>query len=136
MTLRSALAAPLVLLSTLAPAAAQNLVFDCDFPSGPDWVRGPIQATIGPDGTGQATGFVIDHFVGGPVPAEVVVDNDRRWTIRYQVEDARDDSAQNISRLVYRLTVQKAGGAAALGMVPAGYSNSFQNNGACQVGRG
>ncbi|MGR3540962.1 MAG: hypothetical protein ACU0BS_05990 [Hasllibacter sp.] len=136
MKIRTALAAPLALLATLAPAAARTITFDCQFPNvRAQWVSGPVRATVGPDGSGQATGFVIEAVNEGPVAAELVVDNDRRWTVRYELRDV-SARGQSAARLVYRLTVQKAGGAAAISMTPAGYSNSFQNDGACRVSAG
>lgn len=129
-----ALMAPLLALLA-APAAAETL-YDCNFPSrGSGWVDGQVQAVIDARGVGQAASGVAQSFAGGPVAAKVAVDNARRTTIRYEVKGTKDSGRQFASRLVYRLTVQKADGAARISMTPAGYSNTFHNGGACRVTR-
>lgn len=132
MTRTIALAAPLLLALSAAPLAAQT--YACDFPrqSTRDWIPPQTAVSRGADGFVVANA-ITEGIAGGPVPARVARDNDRALTLTWEVEVDRRDVGANIRGLLYRMVIQKAGGAATMLMQPTGTQQSFTGRGRCAL---
>lgn len=77
---------------------------------------------------------LIDHFVGEPVPAKLITDNNRRSTWSWEV---RTSSRTNqSSRMLFRVTVMKADLSATITATPQGYEGNYQSSGRCKKLKG
>ncbi|WP_424940257.1 hypothetical protein [Aliiroseovarius sp. S253] len=99
----------------------------------------PVIFTIEEEGETYAYDGLIDEVYGQPIVAKVAVNNDKRITYSWKVQgdfgtnaDRGNSINMNIS---YRLTRQKANGAATIRAMIVGYDNTFRSKGTCEVAK-
>lgn len=76
---------------------------------------------------------IINHFVKRPLEAKISVENTRRITFAWDLEDVSNSRNQFVPIFIFRLTVAKATNAASITAKPTGYVNNFQGFGKCEV---
>ncbi|MCK0139083.1 hypothetical protein [Aliiroseovarius sp. F47248L] len=80
---------------------------------------------------------LIQNMFGEPIAARIDVDNAKRTTFTWTVEKVDGKATQrtgnHVAKLAFRLTYQKATGAAIASMKPVGYRNTFRAKGKCTV---
>ncbi|WP_424940259.1 hypothetical protein [Aliiroseovarius sp. S253] len=123
----------------LLPAMAQGEIFRCDIrPDGTgEWIP---ERLIFEHVQGQLDAEVWDplikYFIGDPIPARVVVENDKRLTISWEIKDLTNRAGpgrQFTSALAFRATLLKPSLRLIVKSKPRGYSNDFRGEGQCRL---
>ncbi len=80
--------------------------------------------------------ILIQDAYDKPIPAKVVVNSDKRLTIKWEVKGLKNDRHQTIPRWIYRLTILKArGNKAIVNAQAAGYYGALGASGKCRVSK-
>ncbi len=123
-----------IAFATVAAAASAE-TYACSFAKGGGggWIRPVILVDIDPKaGTAQVQDDLTKDRVNGWFPAQLKVDNKKRYTVAWRLERTKDRSRQT-ANLDYRLSIRKASGKATAFMTPGGYDNTFQTGGKCTL---
>ena len=126
--------AALLSLSLFPAQVALAAVYDCaleQLGANMGWV--PPNVVVAHDeaaGSAKVNDGIILAVVGQPIDAKVETDNAKRTTLSWNVL-TKDDSQQGV-RMMYRLTIVKAGLSARIKVLPGGYGNNFDAGGACK----
>ncbi|MFD1882254.1 hypothetical protein [Paracoccus pacificus] len=118
---------------SVTAASARPLVYFCQLveQGRSGWVPDFLAVSHTPNGRIVVQDPIIQYYQNAPIEARIVVDNTVRRTYAWSLRGTRDDTGQRATSLDYRLTIQKAGGAASLSVIPRGYDNSMQGRGNC-----
>ena len=79
---------------------------------------------------------LVQYAYDKPIPATIVVNKEKRLTIKWEVKGLKAERGVTMPRFMYRLTVLKArGNKAILRANPAGYSWDLGASGKCRVNK-
>lgn len=97
----------------------------------------PVIIIIEDNGKTFAYDGLIKDIYDKPIPAAISVDNKRRMTYAWTVKGVMGKNTERgntvSGRLNFRLTRQKANGAATIYVKVVGYDNTFRSKGSCEV---
>ncbi|MEQ9694103.1 hypothetical protein [Shimia sp. SDUM112013] len=133
------LAAALALTGSFASAQTLN----CSFPNQrvDGWIRGQVIIKMLGDGNATVFDSLINQVHGGPIPATITTDNDKRISLKWRLKqvELRHSFAPKMD---YRMTVLKDTGAAninATAPIFSSYTNAdraggnFGARGSCKI---
>lgn len=83
-------------------------------------------------GTATALDEFVDHYVGKPIDARVVKDNEKRLTVSYALEDIKGKYGRTILDDETRVTLMKASGEAIVSYRQNG-SSTTNGSGSCEI---
>ncbi len=101
------------------------------------WISKTIVVNVN-DTSGEilVNDILIQTAYDKPIPAKLVVNSDKRFTIKWDVKGLKNDRHQTIPRFMYRLTILKArGNKAIVSAQAAGYFGSLGASGKCRVSK-
>ncbi len=101
------------------------------------WISKTIVVHID-DKTGEilVNDILIQDAYDRPIPAKLVVNTDKRLTVKWDVKGLKNDRHQTIPRWMYRLTILKArGNKAIVKAQAAGYWGDLGASGKCRVSK-
>lgn len=123
----------------LVPAMAQGEIFRCDIrPDGTgDWIPERLIFEWKPEQpSAEVWDPLIKYFIGKPIPARMVVANEKRLTFAWEINNMTNRAGpgrQFTPALVFRATVLKPSLRMILKSKPKGYSNDYRGAGQCRV---
>jgi hypothetical protein len=123
-------------LLAATPALAKPVTYSCtlDVPASQSWV--PAQVVIRYDKAAKSVVVndpLIQHFVGEPVEGRVKTDNATRITFAWDLDMVKNQDGQIAPKFLYRATITKADNSVRISAIPAGYSNTFEAQGKCDL---
>ena len=77
---------------------------------------------------------IIHYTNGEPVNAEILRDDEKRFTIRWLLE--APDANGRVAKLSFRLTYLKQNKKATMSMIVRGFDNRYNTQGKCSVAKG
>ena len=101
------------------------------------WISKTIVVNVD-DKTGEilVNDILIQTAYDKPIPAKLVVNTDKRLTVKWDVKGLKNDRHQTIPRWMYRLTILKArGNKAIVKAQAAGYWGDLGASGKCRVSK-
>ena len=122
----------LAVMTAFSATAAQADTYSCQIAAGAEtdgWIAREILVKVKDKTT--VVDDVVLSTVGKPIEARIARENSKVAVFSWEVEST--DIANNYIRMKYRLTVQKADGAAQISATPLGYANSYSARGACAI---
>jgi len=101
------------------------------------WISKTIVVNVnGKTGEILVNDILIQDAYDKPIPAKLVTNTDKRFTIKWDVFGLKNDRHQTIPRFMYRLTILKArGNKAIVSAQAAGYFGSLGASGKCRVSK-
>lgn len=123
-------------LCSATPAFAAPVTYTCTLavPASQTWV--PEQLVIRFDAATKSVVVndpIIQHFVGEPVAGRVKADNAARITFAWDLDMVRNQDGQTAPKFLYRATITKADNTVRVSAIPAGYANTFEAAGTCNL---
>jgi hypothetical protein len=126
----------LAALCAAAPALAKPVTYSCtlDVPESQSWVPEQVVIRFDPDTKSVVVNDpLIVHFVGEPVAGRVKTNNASRITFAWDLDMVKNQDGQIAPKFLYRATVAKADNSVRITAIPAGYSNTFETAGKCDL---
>ncbi len=101
------------------------------------WISKTIVVNVnGTTGEILVNDILIQDAYDKPIPAELVINTDKRLTIKWDVKGLETERGNKIARWMYRLTILKArGNKAIVKAQAAGYFGSLGASGKCRVSK-
>ncbi len=128
------------LAAGLFAGSAHAETYTCTLkPDGRDrgWISKTIVVNVnGTTGEILVNDILIQDAYDKPIPAELVINTDKRLTIKWDVKGLETERGNKIARWMYRLTILKArGNKAIVKAQAAGYFGSLGASGKCRVSK-
>lgn len=118
-----------------ASASASGFLYDCtmrDTGSSLGWISPKIAIVLPKDGPVQVIDALTMTFGEDPVPATVLRDNEKRFIVKWTLQDVRADTGRSFANFDYRASIAKSTGQIEVTAGPRTFDSGLRSVGTCQ----